>query len=202
MTTSTRPGSPRLAGRARKTWLTAHIGFSVGWLGAAYCMLVLATTGLLADDRELRVACYELMHLFDRAVNIPLALAMLGTGLVVSLRTRWGLLRHRWVVTKFVASTLTLVLAPVLSVPRVEDAIAGLRDGADLGSIPLEIIAISVTVVTTLSLMTVISVFKPWGRTRRNPEGPRAKQRAQRAFVLTGDGPHGRCGNQLPGHVE
>ncbi len=163
------PVTPRrrpLVGRARKIWLTTHIGFSVGWLGAAYCMLVLGAVGLLADDRSLRVAAYRLMHLFDEAVNIPLGLSMLATGLVVSLRTKWGLVRHRWVLTKFVASTLTLILAPLLSVPRVEAAVAGLRAGTGLGTLPVEIVSVSFAVVITLTVMTAISVFKPWGSTR------------------------------------
>ena len=162
-----RPVRPRLlVGRTRKAWLTAHVGFSVGWLGAAYCMLVLGVTGLFAEDTELRIACYELMHLFDRAVNIPLGTSMLVTGLVVSLRTKWGLIRHRWVLTKFIASTLVLILAPVLSVPRVEHTIALLDAGAELGATPVEIITISVSIVATLTAMTIISIFKPWGRTR------------------------------------
>jgi len=165
--TPTRPAPRRLlTGRARKVWLTAHVGVSVGWLGAAYCMLVLGATGMLAGDRELRIGCYEIMHLFDEAVNIPLGMSMLGTGLVVSLRTMWGLVRHRWVLAKFIASTLTLILTPILSVPRVEDTVARLRAGAGLGSTPLQIIAISLAVVSTLTAITAVSIFKPWGRTR------------------------------------
>ena len=144
----------------------AHVAFSVGWLGGAYCMLVLGTTGLLAGDRALRLACYELMHLFDEAVNIPLGMGMFVTGLVVSLWSKWGLVRHRWVLTKLVASSLTLVLAPVLSVPRVETAISRLHAGAALGTTPVQIITVSVAVVITLTTMTILSIFKPWGRTR------------------------------------
>jgi len=178
MTTSVQPRPaatrPRpLAGRARKIWLTAHIGFSVGWLGAASCMLVLGATGLLSGDLPLRIAAYRLMHLFDEAVNIPLGLSMLVTGLVLSLRTRWGLVRHRWVLTKFVAGTLTLIVAPVVSVPRVEAAVVGLRAGTDLGALPLEIVSVSVAVVTTLTALTVVSVFKPWGPTRWAARGRR-----------------------------
>ena len=62
----------------------------MGWLGGAYCMLVLGITGLLAEDTARRIASYELMNLFDRAVNIPLGMSTLVTGLVVSLRTKWG----------------------------------------------------------------------------------------------------------------
>ena len=138
----------------------------MGWLGAVYCMLVLGVTGLLADGRGLRIACYELMHLFDRAVNIPLGTAMLLTGLVVSLRTKWGVIRYRWVLTKLVVSTLVLILAPMLSVPRVTDAISQLRAGTELGTTPWEIVTISGAVVATLTAITAISAFKPWGRTR------------------------------------
>lgn len=175
----TRPAEVRsrlLTGRARKVWLTAHVGFSVGWLGGAYCMLVLGTTGLLAPDRGLRLACYELMHLFDEAVNIPLGMSMLVTGLVVSLRTKWGLLRHRWVLTKFAASTLILILAPLLSVPRLLSCIDQLRVRADPGSTPLEIIANSAAIVAALTAMTTISIFKPWGRTRWAARTPRSSE--------------------------
>ncbi|MGH3931880.1 MAG: hypothetical protein ACRDTF_18115 [Pseudonocardiaceae bacterium] len=115
--------SPRLTPRARKAWLTAHIASSVGWLGAAYTMLVLGSAALISDQTEFRVALYEVMHLFDRAVNIPLAALMLPTR-------------------------------------------------AATGSTEWEIVTISVCTMLTLTAITTISVFKPWGRTHwaRRPE--------------------------------
>lgn len=160
------PQKKLLVGRARKAWLSAHIAFSVAWLGTACCMLTLGATAIFADP-HLQIAAYELMHVFDRAVNIPIGTGMLVTGLVVSLRTKWGLLRHTWVLVKFILSILTLVLAPVLSVPRILAAIDHLENGRDLGTLPFEIIGVSTAIIASLVFMTVVSVFKPWGRTSR-----------------------------------
>lgn len=163
----------RLSPRARKVWLTAHIASSVGWLGAAYTMLVLGSAALISDRTGFRVALYEVMHLFDRAVNIPLTAAMLVTSLVVSLGTRWRLARHWWVLVKLVLSVMVMTVTPLLSVPRVEHMIAALPTGTDTGSTGWEIVSISVCTVLVLTAVTTISVFKPRGRARwsRRPAG-------------------------------
>ncbi len=59
-------------------------------------MLVLGSAALRSEDAGFRVVVYEIMQLFDEAVNIPLFSSMLITGLVMSLRTKWGLFRHWW----------------------------------------------------------------------------------------------------------
>lgn len=163
--------SPRLRRRLlpprpRKIALTVHIATSVGWLGGAYTMLVLGLTGLLVQDVSFRTACYEIMHLFDRAVNIPLGFGMLASGLISSAWTTWGLVRYRWVLTKLVISTGVLIITPILSVPRVLAVIERLQSAGDPESLSIEIVAVSVATVVTLTGVTAISVFKPWGRTR------------------------------------
>ncbi|MGQ0773365.1 MAG: hypothetical protein ACT4NY_02940 [Pseudonocardiales bacterium] len=167
--TATHPRATRprhLKPRARKVWLTAHIASSVGWLGAAYTMLVLGTTALISDRTGFRVALYEVMHLFDRAVNIPLAAIMLITGLVGALGTPWRLVKHWWVLGKLILSVTALVVTPPLSVPRLIFMIETLPTGATTGSTAGQIVTISVCTVLTLTTVTTISVFKPWGHTR------------------------------------
>ena len=166
-----RPGSERLSARARKAWLTAHIATSVGWLGGAYTMLVLGVAALRSDRAEHRRTVYELMHLFDWAVNIPLVLGMLSTGLVLALRTRWGLIRHWWVVVKLVLSLAVPITTVSLSVPRVAFMQAALATGAATGSTAQHIVVISAASTVTLTAVTAISVFKPWGRLRRSRTG-------------------------------
>lgn len=177
-------GTPRrlarrqLSPRARRIALTAHVVTSVGWLGGAYTMLVLGLGGALSTDAAFRLACYEVMHLFDEAVNIPLALAMLVTGLLSSLGTRWGLVRHRWVLTKFLISSTVLVVTPRLSVPRVHTMIERLHANVDPGALPTEIITVSIAAVLTLTTVTAISIHKPWGRTRWGRTADRGHRRA------------------------
>lgn len=139
--TSATRRSARLSPRARKIWLTAHVATSVGWLGSAYTMLVLGLAALRSADLEFRITVYEIMHLFDRAVNIPLFLGALITGLVVSLRTKWGLFRHWWVSVKLALSLLVAFGAYLLSVPRVLSMIS-IDGAAGSGSTATEIVAI------------------------------------------------------------
>ncbi|WP_233621474.1 PDR/VanB family oxidoreductase [Amycolatopsis sp. WAC 04182] len=161
-----RPRFPRLSPRSRKIWLILHIGVSVGWLGLSLGMLTLALTGLLAGTHVERHGAYEIFHLFDLVIVIPSVVLTIVTGLVLSLGTPWGLVEHRWVLTKFLISLSIPAAAAVESrwvtelVARTEDPAA--RPGA-LG------VALVITVggfAISLWAATILSVLKPWGRTR------------------------------------
>lgn len=80
-----KPQFPRLSPRARKVWLTLHVGISVGWLGLGLAMTTLAFTGLLAETHAVRHGAYELMHIFDLTIVIPSVLLSIITGLGVGL---------------------------------------------------------------------------------------------------------------------
>src|SRR5258707_2785555 len=94
----------------RKLTLTVHVIVSVGWAGAVAAFLALTVAGLVSPDIQLVRASYLAMDLTYRIVVIPLGLASLGTGLVSSLATEWGLLRHYWVLAKLVLSIPAAIL--------------------------------------------------------------------------------------------
>src|SRR5262245_52468666 len=95
--------------RLRKLALTAHIVVSIGWLGAAASVLVLAITGLTSENASTIAAAYGGAELIWRFAILPFSVAALLTGLIQALGTPWGLFRHYWVLTKF-AITLGAVL--------------------------------------------------------------------------------------------
>jgi hypothetical protein len=95
-----------MAPRLRKFTLTAHVAFSVGWLGAVAGFLALAVAGLTSQDAQTVRAAYLAMELTAWFVIAPLSLASLLTGLVQSLGTTWGLFRHYWVVAKLLTTSL------------------------------------------------------------------------------------------------
>ena len=97
--------------RLRKFALTAHVTSSVGWLGSVAAFLSLAVAGVTRQDAPMVRAVYLAMDLVTWSVIVPLSLASLVTGLVQSLGTPWGLLRHYWVVFKLL---LTVVATGVL----------------------------------------------------------------------------------------
>ena len=121
----------------RKFVRTAHITFTVGWLGAVAAFLALAIVGLTNPDAQMVRASYLAMDLITRFTIVPLSLApLLLTGPILSLGTPWGLFRHYWIIVKLVInilSTLILLvhLQPISYMSRV--AAEGTLSSADRG---------------------------------------------------------------------
>ena len=104
--------------RRRKLWLTVHVSVSVGWLGAVVAFLAflaLAVAAPPSDDPDLVRGAYLTMDGTGWWVLVPLSVACLLAGVVQSLGTHWGLLRHYWVLATLVINlTATVVLVPFM----------------------------------------------------------------------------------------
>jgi hypothetical protein len=153
----------------RKFALTAHVIFSVGWLGAVAGFLALAIVGLTSMDAQMVRAAYLGMDLTGWFVIVPLCLASLLTGVVQSLGTTWGLFRHYWVVAKLVMTipaTLLLLLhmPPISHIARM--AAATTLSNADLRGPRIEVAVQAGAALLVLLVATVLSVYKPRGMTR------------------------------------
>jgi ABC-type anion transport system duplicated permease subunit len=74
----------------RKFTLAVHLTVSVGWIGAVAGYIALDVATATGQDTDTLRAAYVGMDLLARRVIVPLALASLLTGLVVSLGTKWG----------------------------------------------------------------------------------------------------------------
>jgi hypothetical protein len=97
----------------RKFVLTAHVSFSVGWLGADAGFLVLAIVSMTSQNAQMVRAGYLAMAVIGLYVIIPFSLAALATGLVLALGTPWGLFRHYWILVKFlltIGATIVLLV--------------------------------------------------------------------------------------------
>ena len=147
----------------RRAVLTVHIIASVGLLGDCAAVLAINVRAAATGDPALAAASYDLLAMFSVVFGIPLSFTALGTGLVLGLGTKWGVLRHRWVTAKLVL-LVTVILAGALV---LGPATAAMRDGASSGNQTLLILA-SAYDVLVLALATALSVFKP-GRRRDRP---------------------------------
>ena len=162
-------GSLRVTRAQRRMLVTLHVALSVGWLGASMAMMTLAIAARAGQPAAHMRSAYWAMHLLTDVLLIPLSLSVLSIGVLVAATGPWGLLRHRWVLVKLLA-TCAAVLLSLLALPTMtwiayqdatQHALAAARDaGTRL------IIASSVSVALYLSL-TAISILKPWGRTAR-----------------------------------
>jgi len=175
-----------MAPRLRKFALTAHVTFSIGWLGAVACFLALAVAGLANTDAQVVRAAYLAMDVITRFILVPLALVSLLTGVVQSLGTPWGLLRHYWVVFKLlltVAAVIVLLLQPA----RIS-YVAGVAATTTMSSADLRFLQISLTIHAAVGLVVLLmiaglGVYKPRGMSPYE----RRKQREQRG-LFTSDG--------------
>jgi hypothetical protein len=152
---------------ARKWWLVAHVVISVGWFGGGYAMLIMGIVALTNAGKPLRPAAYELMHLSDSAIMIPLSLGALITGLILGLYSKWRVLHHWWVATKLVLTVGAMVFAYVYVAQNVKTALAATEHDldADIDGLSARVISGSVVMLVILFLVTLLSIVKPWGRT-------------------------------------
>ena len=170
-----------MAPRLRKFALTAHVTSSVGWLGAVAGFLALAVAGLISRDTQTVRAVYLVMDLTAWYVIVPFCLASLLTGLVSSLSTTWGLLRHYWVLLKILITIPSSLMLLVHMQPI--GYIAGVAANApssiaDLHGLKIQLVIESGAAVLVLLVTTALSVYKPKGMTRYGWR----KQREQRAL--------------------
>lgn len=151
----------------RKCMLTAHVTCSVAWLGAVVAYLALALCGITSERAEMVRSAYLSMEVLGWFVIVPLCLASFLTGLVQSLGTEWGLFRHYWVLAKFVLTIIsTLIL--LLHMPTVS-RMAALAAKMTLplvtpGVLGAQLVIHAAGGLLVLIAITVISIFKPWGR--------------------------------------
>ncbi|MDP9363689.1 MAG: DUF2269 domain-containing protein [Chloroflexota bacterium] len=163
------PGLRRLA-------LTAHITSSVGWIGAVVAYLALGVSAATSRDAQAVRAAWIAMELTGWFAIVPLALAALLTGLVMSLGTPWGLFRHYWVLITLVLTILSTVVL-LLHMPAVSHLADAARaaDGAELAGLGGDLFHAGIGLLVLL-VITGLNVYKPRGLT---PYGRRG-QYAQR----------------------
>lgn len=157
--------SPGLA----KLVLTAHVTFSVGWLGAVAVFLALGFVGLTSQDPQLVRGVYLVMEPAAWSVLVPLSFGSLVTGLIQSLGTRWGLFQHYWILFKLlinvVATIFLLIYTQTLSF--FAEVAQEPSSGGDLSVLQSPSVVIHAGVALLLLLVaTTLSVYKPRGLTR------------------------------------
>jgi hypothetical protein len=168
----------------RKLALATHLSCSVGWLGAVVAYLTLDVTVAASEEPQILRAAWVAMDLVVSWAIVPLAFASLATGLLMSLGTRWGLLRHWWVVISLLLTiAATLVLLSEAGVINRAAAIAADPTTSDieLRGLP-STLPHSVGGLGVLLVIQVMNVFKPQGLT---PYGWR-KQQEERGAVRAG----------------
>jgi hypothetical protein len=164
----------------RKFALTAHVTFSVGWVGAVIGFLALVVAAMTSQDAQTLRAAWIAMELTGWFAIVPLSLTSLLTGIVMSLGTKWGLFRHYWVLFSLVLTIFaTVVLLQHMQTVSYFAGLAAETDSVDVnrlrGGLWGELLHAGVGLLVLL-VIQVLNVYKPRGMT---PYGWR-KQHEQR----------------------
>lgn len=152
----------------RKFALTAHVSSSVGWLGSVAAFFALALAALFSGDEQQVRAASIAMELVGWFVIVPFSIASLLSGVIQSLTTSWGLLRHYWVIGKL----LITVVASVLLMLHVQ-VVGSIAMAASNGSVTsghmqgpkMQVVADAGAALLVLLIATALSIYKPQGRT-------------------------------------
>lgn len=156
----------------RKLVVVVHIIVSVGLLGLSTALLVLGIVAAATSDLATSQAAYRSMGIFTRGVVQPTAVLTVVSGVILSLGTQWGLVRHYWIVAKIVLTVAAILCGMLIVGPHVQQAIEATSGSTplttpDLGTTQLVLIAATAANVLMLGAATFLSVYKPWGRLGR-----------------------------------
>jgi hypothetical protein len=160
-------GERRVSPQVYKILLSAHIMVSVGWLGIVLAKLVLGLVAVTSDAPNVSDALYLSTEVLNLAFP-PVAIGTIVTGVLLSLGTKWGLLEHYWVATKLALSVGVIVTAVQIGGRFTRPSGQAVDDGTIVGIISAPttlLISLSITHVLMLGVATVVSVYKPWGKT-------------------------------------
>jgi len=156
----------------RKALLTLHVALSGSFLGVAVVMVTLAVLVAGAEDIAVVHSHYALLESLDLTILPWVSISSIISGLAVSLTGKWGLVKHYWVLVKFVLAVLAVASGLVFVQGWVTTAatnsarlVATAGHSVELGTDPVWLIGGFGFGGALVLAATVLSVYKPWGRT-------------------------------------
>jgi hypothetical protein len=168
---STRTQGFRLSGRTRKTFLVLHIIAAAAWFGIDLALGILLVTAMSTTDPQTAGLAVQAVDLFAIWPMFAASLLTLGTGVVLGIGSKYGLLRYWWVAVKFGVNVAMSTLIFFSLRPGVDAAASvgeRLLAGDPTAQVPPDLIYPVIVAPTLLLVAYVLSTFKPWGRTRRS----------------------------------
>lgn len=154
--------------------LGVHLLCAAAWIGGVLSLLLLALLHRAPADSAGLAAIRSAMMTIDYGLIVPAALGSLGTGLLFCWKTKWGLTRFYWVMGKWTATSLMILIGVLWLGPWVDSTamIARFRGTEALADPSYVAQAWGVLVLSAAQLLVLVglialSTFKPWGQRER-----------------------------------
>lgn len=156
----------------KKWWLTAHILFSAIWLGVTVTFLILSISVLITNDIGTIKAYYLSMLRLEQTAGRVSIIGTVITGFLLSILTKWGLLKFYWIIFKEIITLICMALGFLFiyfwTLKGFNDSDKFLSDAFFVNHYQLMTgIVLQIIFLTTLF---IISVFKPWGQRMKKNE--------------------------------
>ncbi|WP_406692023.1 hypothetical protein REH65_08550 [Saccharopolyspora sp. ID03-671] len=147
-----------------------HVVAGVGWFGIAAVTFALTAAVLVEPELGVVRAGYEFHELLIGWLARPASLFTLGTGLILSVGTKWGVAAYHWPLIKLVLVVVTIAITASLAPGWIAAAQAS---GAQSVGAQVNLIGMAVFHVLTIGAATWLSIYKPGGGIRWNLPFPR-----------------------------
>ncbi|WP_206443824.1 hypothetical protein [Nocardioides turkmenicus] len=192
MTRNPTSGRPtRLRPGVRKAVLVLHLLGVGAWLGVDVVVGIMAAIGTGSGDAADRGLALQVFGTYLAGPMLAAGVIVLATGLVLGWGTKWGLVRFWWVAVKLVINVVLVALILLVLMPGMAEVRTIGEVLAATGELTGDVSRLRfppAVSLTALTIAVVLSVYKPWGRTRFGERGYRTGSPRQRGSSRTGRG--------------
>lgn len=162
-----------LSSFATKWFKTVHIFFACAWGGSASSIFAIHSLFIPDTGPELYARNLSLIYI-DNHIVIPSAVGCLVTGFVYSQFTTWGYVKYYWVIAKWATLGIVIIAGLVWFIPwldkmaELSNTVRGMAKVDPSYHIAMNTHTIMAAgQIIIIFFLVAISVFKPWGKTRR-----------------------------------
>jgi hypothetical protein len=154
----------------RRWLLSLHLCFIAALFGVTMGLLVLSIAAVQTAKADVLKACYISMKILEILFPIS-ALGSLFTCVLLSVLTKWGLFKFRWLLVKQILTIITIAFGiagiktwiskggSLLS----SDAADSIHNTAIVANSRYLLIGMIISILPLIA-MIIISIFKPWGQ--------------------------------------
>lgn len=164
----------RLNQKKKKLLVALHVISVASWIGGTLGMLVLGVYLQNAVNGEQLYYTLTSMEVIDENLLKYPALLSLITGIMLSVWTQWGLVKHYWVTIKLVL-TMIIIMIGILFLNKwtaslveiVQDMGFATLQSQDFQTTWMSIIITASFNLSCLVFMVFITYYKPFGKIKR-----------------------------------
>ena len=154
----------------RRWLLILHLLFVAIWFGTNVVFLILSLAASFTGDENVLQSSFTAMHLLSETSGRASIIGSVVTGILLSVLTKWGLFKYKWIIAKEIMTLLSLGVGMVgiyywtLNAFDIvaDEGMAAVHDRSFIANRNLLYCGI-IFQILSLGAMYAISVFKPWG---------------------------------------